>query len=371
MPSSRDHLDSAAPSSQKSLGRVARFVLLSILVAAWESPAEAQQQPQGFAVERLYQAAPGAGWVVMDDLTMHGGLGGVMAMSVGYAHNPLQVATRDGSQRLTLVSDQAFTDFGFAITRGPWRFYLNLDAPLAITGQSGNVGAYQLTAPSVDPGSRPDTLSDARIGVDTRLLGDAKSSFRLGVGAQLIAPTGDRADYDTDGTFRAMLRILFAGDVGSRLTYAGQLGIHVRPLDDSPAPGSPQGSELLFGLAGGPKIALDRSSKTIVVVGPELYGETAFSSFMGTTTTGLEGLLTGRVEGTADDGVQFRVKLGAGGGIDPNFGAPEWRMVFGLEVFDHSNDRDDDHLSDGKDACADTPGVTGNEPKIKGCPRQP
>ncbi len=73
----------------------------------------------------------------------------------------------------------------------------------------------------------------------------------------------------------------------------------------------------------------------MVIVGPEIYGETAFSSFFGASATGVEALLSGRIEGTADDGAQLRVKLGTGGGIDPHFGAPEWRFVLGIEVFDH------------------------------------
>jgi hypothetical protein len=46
--------------------------------------------------------------------------------------------------------------------------------------------------------------------------------------------------------------------------------------------------------------------------------------------------LTARVEGTADDGPQVRVKIGTGAGLNPRFGAPEWRIVMGVELFDHS-----------------------------------
>src|ERR1700722_8370307 len=51
--------------------------------------ADAQQQPSGFAVERLYQSAPGGGWFVMDDLDMTGRLGGAVSLTSGYARNPL------------------------------------------------------------------------------------------------------------------------------------------------------------------------------------------------------------------------------------------------------------------------------------------
>src|ERR1700733_9220586 len=113
------------------------------LFGAVPSPAmaEAQQQPEGFALDRLYPSAPGGGWFVMDDLDLRGGLGGAISMSAGYAHSPLRLA--DGSEHLTVVSAQASTDFGFAATYDRWRLYLNLDAPLVTKGQSGTVGDYQ------------------------------------------------------------------------------------------------------------------------------------------------------------------------------------------------------------------------------------
>jgi hypothetical protein len=313
----------------------------------------------------------------MDALDMRGGLGGAMELQTGYARNPLRVT--DGVTHLAVVSDEAFVDLGFAATYDRWRLYLNVEAPFVISGQSGTVGDYQFTAPTVNvTKDNPDTLSDPRFGLDVRILGGPKSPFRLGAGAQLFVPVGATPSvdgsplprlgyYDTDGTFRGMLRLLFAGDLGI-FTYAGQLGVHIRPLDESPTPGGPRGSELLFGLAAGARVPVGKGGGTVLVVGPEFYGETAFSSFFGTSTTGLEGLLTGRLEGTAGDGAQLRAKLGIGVGIDDHFGAPEWRVVFGMELFDHNSDRNKDGVSDSKDACPDTPGTKTKDPKTNGCP---
>ena len=329
------------PSSRHAIA----FVLVLLSTSLFGSASEAQQQQaQGFALERFYPSAPGGGWLVMDALETRGGPGGAMALNVGYARNPLRVT--DGSQHFAVVTDQAIADFGVAATYDRWRLSLNLSMPLTTQGPSTTtVGGYKFQCPSVDLGSNPDTLSDARIGIDGRLLGEADSPFRLGASAQLYAPKGTRnndgtirrLDYDTDGTFRAMLRGLAAGDVG-RLTYAAQIGVHIRPLDDSPAPGSPEGSEFLFGAAGGAKMPVRPGSELNVVVGPEVYGATAFRSFFGTTRTALEALLTGRLEDTADtepQRPQLRLKLGAGAGISQHFGAPEWRLVFAIEVFDH------------------------------------
>jgi hypothetical protein len=136
-------------------------VVVVVAVSAWASDAQAQQQPEGFAVERFYPAAPGGGWMVMDDLGMRGGLGGVIGISSGYARKPLQIRTSDGSQHLTVVSDQAFADVGIAVTYDRYRLYFNLDGPLSVRGESRAIGSYQLTAPSVTLGSNPDTAPRA------------------------------------------------------------------------------------------------------------------------------------------------------------------------------------------------------------------
>jgi len=306
-------------------------VLCAALLSA--RSAAAQSEAQGFALERLYLSAPGGGWFVMDDLAMHGRLGGALALTTGYAQKPLRVGA--GSERVPVVSDQVFTDFGFAATFERFRFYLNLTAPLLSKGQSGTVKGYDFTAPSLTLRNSPDSFADARVAADVRLLGEADSSFRLGLGAQVLFPSGKRFNFNSDDTYRAMGRALFAGDLG-RFSYAGQLGVHVRPLNESPAPDSPRGSELLFGAAGGVKFPLGGGASTVLVAGPELFGESAFKSLFASRTTGLEGLLTARLEAISERGALLRLKLGAGGGLEPHFGAPEWRVVCAVELSDQS-----------------------------------
>jgi hypothetical protein len=302
---------------------LAGFVLLSF----WPLLAEAQQQAEGFAVERLYQSAPGAGWFVMDDLDMSGRLGGAVSLTSGYARNPLVITGPDG-KKLAVVSEEAFADFGAAITHDRFRGYIDFPVPLVLSGTSGTLGQYQFTAPSVTFGSNPDSVSDPRIGFDVRLLGEPGSLLRLGAGAQLIFPNGNRSDYVTDDKYRAMFRFLAAGDAG-KFTYAGQLGVHVRTLNDAPVPGSPNGSEFLYGISAGRRFA--GSNGWAVVAGPEIFGETAFRAFF-SGETGTEALLTGRFEHTGT-GRNLRVKLGVGHALEQNFGAAQWRVVFGVEMF--------------------------------------
>jgi hypothetical protein len=308
---------------------------IAIAIVLVAPRAAAQERAKGFGVERLYPAAPGAGWFVLDTLDMRDGLGGAMAATTSYAKNPLVV--RDGGQRLAVVTDASFVDLAFAASYDRFRAYTGFETPLVVKGRSGTVGDYTFTAPNVDPGTQPDALSQVRFGLDARLLGGATDAVRAGLGGELVLPGADpgstRDGYTTDGTPRAIGRFLVAGDIGA-LTYAGQLGAHVRPLDDAATPGSPRGSELLFGGAAGLRVpALMRA---VAIVGAEVYGATAFQSFFANEATSLEALLTTRLEGTAERGPQLRVKLGAGGGLHAELGAPEARFVFAVELFDRS-----------------------------------
>jgi hypothetical protein len=303
---------------------LAGFVLLSF----WPLLADAQQQATGFAVERLYQSAPGAGWFVMDDLDMSGRLGGAVSLTSGYARNPLVITGPDGKQKLAVVSEEAFVDFGAAITHDRFRGYIDFPVPLLLSGTSGALGEYQFTAPSVSFGTNPDTVSDPRIGFDMRLFGEPGGLLRLGAGAQLIFPSGNRADYVTDDKYRAMFRFLAAGDAGA-FRYAGQLGVNVRTLNDAPVPGSPNGSEFLYGISGGRRFA--GPDGWALVAGPEIFGETAFRAFF-SGKTGTEALLTGRFE-RSGNGRNLRLKLGIGHALVQDFGAAKWRVVFGVEIF--------------------------------------
>lgn len=305
------------------------FAAAALLLLA--SPrAQAQRAAQGFAVDRFYPSASGGGWLVMDTLDMHGGLGGALSLTADDAHDPLRLS--DGAAHLAVVSDEAIADIGGSISTGRFRFSLDIPTPLAVVGQSGVVQGHAFTAPVVDLGTRTDAVADARLGLVARLLGEATSRLRLGVGVQLYLPTGSRADATTDDTYRAMGRLLLAGDEG-RFTYAAQLGLHLRPLDEHEIPGSPRGHELLYGAAAGASVSLGGDQAWRAVVGPELFGASALRAFDDARPTALEALLSARLEGTREGVMQTRIKLGIGGGLTHQFGAPDVRIVLGVEAF--------------------------------------
>jgi hypothetical protein len=300
---------------------------LAVAIVLLVGASASAQQARPFAVERLYPSPPGGGWFALDALDTHGGLGGALAATSGFQRDPLRV--RDDTQRLAVVSDLASLDLGAAVTYRRFRFYASLAVPIVMSGQSGTVAGYSFLAPSVDLGTNPDSVSDVRFGVDVRIVGWHRGPFRLGAGLEVFAPSGNAGEYQTDGTWRAMMRVLCAGDA-RYFTYAAHLGTHVRALNE-PSPGGPQGTELLFAAAAGTRLPFQE--RWAVVLGPELYGATAFRSFFGVQTTAVEAMLSARIEGTRDDAAQIRVKLGAGGGLDQHFGAAAWRLLIGVELF--------------------------------------
>jgi hypothetical protein len=292
-------------------------------MSGWPEAAFAQQTRDvpGFASERLYLAAPGSTWFTMEDLSWPRAPSAAASLTLGHAHRPLEV------QGLAVVRHQTFADFGLAVAFDRFQLHAHFSSPVYVAGQSGAVGDFRYTAPSANLEHNPDTISDAQVGFAARLLGDPQGPLRAGASAQLIFPSGSRADYSTDGSYRGAFRLLFAGD-GDRFSWAGHAGVHLRPLDE-PYPGSPRGSEALFGVAGGARFPFSRGS---FLVGPELSGATAFQSFFGSDTTALEGLLTARFEGPGPAGARLGLKAGAGAGLHPEFGAPRWRAVIGIEL---------------------------------------
>jgi hypothetical protein len=305
----------------------------AIGAALWlcQTPAFAEKLVNGFGVERLELAPAGASYIVMDDLGFDGRIGGALSVSAGYAQNPLHVANRDGKNYLSVVSDQAFLTAGMAVHYGRLRAHLDLSNPIYARGQSGRIGPYQYNAPSVDLGKYPDKVTDVRLGLDVRLWGGAHDPLRIGFGSQLFIPSGERAAYFTDGTYRVSLRLLMAG--GSHIfDYAAYAGIHVRQRNEADVPGAPRGSELIFGIAIGPRIAIGASETTTLHIGPEVFGETALLAAFGSDTTGLEALLSARVQHSDDTGRVIRFKLGFGDGIHREFGAPDWRCAVSLEM---------------------------------------
>jgi hypothetical protein len=133
------------------------FVAIAIALSLSFSSA-ARAQARGFALERFYPSAPGGGWFVLDDLGMHGGFGGAISVSGGYAHDPLLVEN-GSSSALRVVGDEAFMSVGLAASYERFRVYLDLTSPVAVKGTSGDAGPYHFDGPAIDLGTNPDLIT--------------------------------------------------------------------------------------------------------------------------------------------------------------------------------------------------------------------
>jgi outer membrane protein OmpA-like peptidoglycan-associated protein len=240
------------------------------------------------------------------------------------------------------------------------RVGLNLPIALAQDGTGGAVNGYQVGSPS------KAGIGDLRLGADVRLLGTYGGPFTAAIGAQVFLPTGNRDQYDGDGSTRLLPRVSIAGDIGP-FVYAAMVGMLVRTQSDSFA-GNSAGSELALGASAGLRV-LDRK----LVVGPELYGNaivTHSTEALPKPDGPLEVLFGGHY--TAGD---FRLGAGAGPGLTHGFGTPEVRVVGMFEWAPQikeappvDDDRDKDGIKDAVDACPDDPGPATDDPKTTGCP---
>src|SRR4051812_41044872 len=94
-------------------------IRLSLALMVWcagVALVHAQDQSQGFAVERFYPAPPGSAWLVMDDLNMKGGLGGAVSLSSSYSHDALVVPAAANAGAVPLIANAVFIDVGLAGT---------------------------------------------------------------------------------------------------------------------------------------------------------------------------------------------------------------------------------------------------------------
>ena len=317
------------PDRRAGPARLLTLAGLTTLAALLSPGAAAAQVAQGFALERLVQPAPGSSFIAHDDLRWPTALGGAVALSLGYAHAPLSLSDGSGQgQALVVVRHQTLADLAFAVTWDRLRFGLRFSSPVYVAGDSGAAQGRLFSGPSSNLEHDPDALSDLAISADWRLMGDDQSPLRFAASAIAYAPSGDRAGYATDGTWRGLLKLAAAGEAG-RVTWAGHLGFHFRPLDDSPTPGSPRGSEVLFGAAVRAPVPVAGLNLS---VGPEVFGATALAASFSNEATALEALLGARLETVPFAGGSLRLKLGAGAALHQAFGAPEYRVVLGVEL---------------------------------------
>jgi OmpA-OmpF porin, OOP family len=344
--------------------RLLASALLAATAATAVSNVASAQEVAGFSVNRFDPSERGSDWFALDSLDMRGHLRPAAGIVIDWAHKPLVLYNADGDEQTAIVRNQVFLHFGGALILFD-ALRVGLDFPLAVSsGDSGTVGSLVYPAPSGRP------LGDLRIGADYRLFGAYGKPLSLAVGAELFLPTGAASNYSGDDSVRGAPHVTAAGSI-AMLTYSAQLGVMIRPnagtgFDDATGP------ELQFGAAGGVKLMDNR-----LVVGPELYGSSAFTNFFGRRATPFEVLIGAHMAlpklGPLPEGL--RVGLGVGPGFTHGAGTPAVRVVGAIEWMPPyeekkptPTDRDGDGVLDIEDACPDAAGVRTTDPRTNGCP---
>ncbi len=324
--------------------------------------AAAEEQAQGFALDRFEPSERGSDWFVLESWDLRGHVRPALGLVVGYANKPLMLySPSDGEEIGSIVEHQLVAHFGGSLVL--WdrvRFGLNL--PLAAY-QAGDEANAAFSA------DNKTTFGDLRLSADARILGTYGEPFRLGGGFQFFVPTGSQDSFTGDGAVRLNTRVGVAGEVDA-LVYASMLGFGLRANSDDYADGA-RGGELAFSAAAGVRIPEAR-----LIVGPELFTNTVVTNsdgFFAKLTTPVELLLGAHFQILPN----LRLNTGAGSGLTRAFGTPRYRMLGSIEWFEPIEapvrpraDRDKDGIFDDEDACPDVPGIRTNDPKTNGCPER-
>lgn len=330
------------------------LLLLLLTVQVCTAVGVSAQASSGFALNRFDPAEAGSDWFVGDSLDMRGHLRPGVRLAADWAHRPLVRYDAAGNEQEVIIEDQLHGHLGFSLTL--WeRLRLGANLPVLLY-QAGE----QVMAAGAAFGTTTSTaVGDLRLSADVRLLGDYRGPVSIAVGAQLHAPTGDRAAFAGDGSVRFSPRLMLAGDLGP-LAYSARIGYGYRP-EDGGFGSIPTGSELAFAATAGIR-AMDGA----LLLGPELWGTTVVSeagAAFETATTPFELLFGGHYQRG-----DWKVGAGVGPGLNRGLGAPAVRAVASLTFIPDASDRDDDGILDELDACPDLPGTAHTDPQLNGCP---
>lgn len=251
------------------------------------------------------------------------------------------------------------------------RVLVSLQAPLAIVQSDKDPGVAGITFTPLEA----PAMGDLRFSARGRLWGEDGGPIQVGLGANLYLPTGNRAQYTSDGGS--------AG--GPMLALSGQLGSGVGFLWSAAASLKLNGSDNPHTLnigAGAGLLLWDRKLQ----VGPELYvsaplgGDRLVSAGPATpvpASTSLE--LAGGAKLRILDGLT--IGFAGGAGLTSAVGTPSLRLLGLLgwtplpaakqakrNTSEQVSDRDDDGIADNLDACPDVKGEPSTDPSKDGCP---
>jgi len=325
-------------------------VLLTTL--AFPSIAAAQVHIDGFALQLFDPSYAGDRFLAVPTAGLHGNGLFEAKLTLDYAHNPLRVvddSTGDVLRGGVIVRHQLYMHADFAYTLAD-RVKLAVGLPFAAV-QIGDTSPFANDVKSA-------RLADMRVGARVDLLRSADAPIAVAAQADLWLPTGSKANFASDGTFRVSPRVIASGLLQERFVYSASLGANIRPNHSVGI--RDIGSAMTYS-GGVAMLLLDQR----LDIGPELYGNTDFSQ----RRSPIEAILGAHFCATSS----LVVGAGAGTGFTKAPGSPTFR---GLATIGYEpgrcprppKDSDNDGVVDASDACPTVAGVTSDDPAKNGCP---
>lgn len=334
-------------------------VALVSAALVWAAPRGAAAQEKGFTVNKYEPSERGSDWFALDSLDLRAStVRPAVGVIADYSKPPLKTF---GSNEQEVVASQFTLHAGASLTIvDRVRLGLHLPFVASSSGTSQTINGAVFDAPS------PTTaIGDLRMAADFRLYGVYGGPFLASAGSRVWAPTGNPRAYTGDDEFRVDLHAQFAGDIGP-IAYAARAAYDVRSRDGVFNGSAYGGRQFAYGGAIGVRL-LERR----LLIGPEIFGNTVIDSLPGATVTPSRRGAPAEVLLGVHGVVARHVKLhgGAGTGITPSYGAPDVRVLFGVEFhLAEDDDADGDGIPDKEDACPTRPGPKTEDPKTNGCP---
>jgi outer membrane protein OmpA-like peptidoglycan-associated protein len=305
-------------------------------------------------------AVDGREFVRLDDSVVgaYGVGGGVL---FNYADDPLVFRYDDGTRsEQRVLGSIATADLLGYYNLKPFRVGIAL--PVQAFAASGSED-YTLEGPTL--------LGDLRLDVKAELLDRANGSLGAGVAVRGLIPTGNEEAWVGQGTFGVQaLALLSYGESWIGTINAGFGTGNGTQLGDLTV-----GNQMLWGA--GISVPVDERAR----VSAELTG----ALYLGAESVSGAGPIEALTAFKFNPSQDFVVSLGAGGGLTPGIGAPDFRVVSGLSwtpgfsggaardatlytASSGTSDRDGDGIVDAVDVCPDQPEDKNGKADTDGCP---
>ena len=272
----------------------------------------------------------------------------VPSVYVNYGHKPLVVRDSENNALYDLVGGLVTANVMGTFGLGN-RFEIGIDVPLHILLE----GTQPLGV------SSGFAVGDIRLMPKLRIFGRDKvlPEFGIAIAMPVSLPTGNGDLFTGEGQVTLDPKLILELKLGL-FRFMANGGVRIRPENTDPKRVE-LGSEVVYGAAMGFELGSDALELLA-----EAFGAAALDDIQGAQTAPLEGLL-GLRWFTRPGAV---LTVGAGMGIQANYGDPEYRVLVGLAWNKRDNDRDGDGILDDVDQCPDDPEDKDGFEDLDGCP---